>query len=73
MGVELLERYFAQGLARLPDLWFDLLAVLTGVGSLVIVYRNQRGWAVAEQMTRDAGLVVAVSAHYSAGAWESVL
>jgi len=38
----------------------------------VVLYRNQFGWTVAEQMTLRAGLVVAVSVHYSADAWEPV-
>lgn len=68
-GAGPLRAYFAAGLARLPDLRFDLLHVLTGVGSLTIVYRTQRGWTVAEQMARDAGRVTAVSVYYSADAF----
>ena len=71
-GKSALRGYFAAGLARLPDLRFDLLSVLTGVDSLAIVYRNQGGSTVAELMRLEAGRVTWASAHYSSDAWGSI-
>jgi hypothetical protein len=57
--------YYEEGLRRIPDLHFTLLAVLTGVGQLTILYRNQDRTLVAETLTvGDDGLVHAVSVTY---------
>ncbi len=65
-GKEALRDYFARGLASFPDLRFDLLRVLSGAGSVTLLYRSARGLLAAEVMEMgDAGKVVRASAHYA--------
>jgi hypothetical protein len=47
-GVAALREHFARGLARLPDLHFDLVEVYTGVASLAMTYRWADGTPVCE-------------------------
>ncbi len=57
--------YYEDGLRATPDLHFTLVEVLTGIGQLTILYRNQRGTLVAETLTLgEDGLVDAVSVTY---------
>lgn len=68
-GKAALRDYFARGLAAFPQLQFQLIDVLSGVDSLVLYYRNQRGTQTAEFMqlapTGPAWKVRRVLAHYS--------
>jgi hypothetical protein len=48
-----LERYFAQGLASVPNLRFELLEVLRAVRGFVIYYVNARGGHTAEYVELD--------------------
>lgn len=65
-GRAALRSYFEQGLARYPDLVFDLHEVLPGVRSLVVVYESVNNLLAAETMeVDDAGLVRRVLAHYT--------
>jgi hypothetical protein len=65
-GKKNLKDYFARGLSSFPDLHFDLLQVLTGAGSVTLLYRGVRGLTVAEVMEMgESGRVVRASAHYS--------
>jgi predicted ester cyclase len=65
VGVEALRNYWRCALAGLPDLHFDLEAVLAGADSLTILYRNQRGQQVAEMVEfNPAGEVVRSVACY---------
>lgn len=58
-GKAALRAYWEEGLRRIPDLRFEVVAVYAGVSTLVINYRNQRGGLVCEVLTfDDAGLVV---------------
>ena len=50
-GKDELRAYWAEGLRRIPDLHFEVLAYYVGVNTLVINYRNQRGGLVAEVLT----------------------
>ncbi|MFD2080526.1 conserved hypothetical protein [Actinopolymorpha cephalotaxi] len=50
-GKEALRAYWTEGLARIPDLRFEVLGVYVGVGTLVINYRNQVGGVVNEVLT----------------------
>lgn len=52
-GKEAVKAYWAKGLARLPDLHFELMDVLAGIDSLVVYYRGHRGPA-AEVFLFDA-------------------
>jgi ketosteroid isomerase-like protein len=59
-GKEALRAYWSHALALIPDLHFEVLGVFTGVSTLVIRYRNQRGNEVSEVLTFTAdGLVTA--------------
>jgi ketosteroid isomerase-like protein len=64
-GKPALSQYFAQGMARLPDLKFTLLAVYAGVESVVVNFRANYGHDVSELMVFDSdGLVREVRAHW---------
>lgn len=63
-GADAVRAYYEHGLARLPDLHFELEAVLVGVDTVTILYRNQRGQQVAETMVLDGDQVVRVMVSY---------
>ncbi|MET9021039.1 nuclear transport factor 2 family protein [Actinopolymorpha sp. NPDC004070] len=50
-GKEALRAYWTEGLARIPDLRFEVLGVYVGVDTLVLNYRNQVGGVVNEVLT----------------------
>lgn len=56
-GKAALREYWAEGLRRIPDLHFEIIATYVGVDTLVINYRNQRGALVNEVLTFDGPLV----------------
>ena len=61
-GKDALRGYWTHALGLVPDLRFELIGVYTGVGSIVINYRNQRGGLVNEVLIfDDDGLVRAGS------------
>jgi hypothetical protein len=65
-GKETLRAYFEKGLKAYPDLHFELLQVLTGIGSLTLYYRSVNNLLAAEVMFLDPrGLIERVAAHYS--------
>jgi hypothetical protein len=47
-GLEDLRRHLTRGLERLPELYFDLDAVYTGVSSIAMTYRWPEGTRVCE-------------------------
>lgn len=60
-----LKRYWRTALALIPDLHFEVERVLTGSDALTLLYRNQRGQAVAESFVFDeAGRVTLSIAAY---------
>jgi len=60
-----LRAYFAMGLKARPDLRFEPVAVLHGVGSTTSIYRGAGGRLVAETFVLDAGgKVVAANVAY---------
>lgn len=64
-GRDELRAYFARALERFPDLRFEPLDVLVGVGSVTLSYVSVEGRRAAEVMTLDEqGRVVRVLAHY---------
>lgn len=57
-GKAALRDYWNAALPKVPDLHFEVLGVLTGIDTVVIHYRNQRGIEVCEVLTfRPDGLV----------------
>ena len=65
-GLAGLRLYFRRGLEAFPDLQFELIEVLAGLSSVVLLYKNQRGTHTAEFMEFDAhGKVTRVAANYS--------
>jgi ketosteroid isomerase-like protein len=66
-GQAALRNYFKKGLDAFPNLQFELLDVMFGLSSVVLVYINQRGTKSAEFMEFGGGGKVArVVANYSA-------
>ena len=67
MGKAAVGAYWAAALARIPDLHFELLAVMHGVDSVVLHYRGAGGQLVAEVFHfNSAGLVCRACANYDA-------
>lgn len=65
-GKERVGAYWAKGLALSPDLHFELISILTGVGSVTLYYKNHRGQFVAEVFHFNAeGKVERTFAHYT--------
>jgi hypothetical protein len=65
-GKATLRNYFQRGLEAYPNLRFDLLDVMSGLSSVVLVYINQKGTKTAEFMEFDgSGKVARVVANYS--------
>ncbi len=65
-GKERVGEYWAKGLALSPDLHFELISILPGVGSVTLYYRNHRSQLVAEVFHFNAeGKVERAFAHYS--------
>ena len=56
-GKAALRAYWTEGLRRIPDLRFEVVAVYAGVHTIVINYRNQRGGLVNEVLTFDGPVV----------------
>jgi len=58
-GKDAIRAYWAIGLERIPDLHFEVVDVYTGVGVVVIHYRNHVGGLVNEVLhLNEDGLVV---------------
>ena len=67
VGKSAVAAYWATALAQIPDLHFELLAVLSGVDSVVLHYRRVRGQRAAEVFYfNSAGLVHRACANYEA-------
>jgi predicted ester cyclase len=65
-GDAALRAYFQRGLEAFPNLHFELIDVLTGVSSVVLLFKNQRGTHTAEFMELDStGKIIRVVANYS--------
>ena len=66
IGRASLRSYFQRGLEAFPELHFDLENVLSGLNSVVLYYKNQKGTRTAEFMELSAaGKVTRGIAHYS--------
>lgn len=58
--------YWKVGLAKHPDLHFELDQVFESPNSVVVYYRNERGSAVCEYLRcNEAGLIVQGAAHHA--------
>lgn len=65
-GKDRVGAYWAKGLALSPDLHFELISILIGVGSITLYYKNHRGQFVAEVFNFNAeGKVEQAFAHYT--------
>jgi hypothetical protein len=66
IGKTNLKAYFQRGLEAYPEIHFHLADVFLGVGSLVLLYTNQKGTRTAEFMElSETGKVVRVVANYT--------
>ncbi|MFO1434918.1 MAG: nuclear transport factor 2 family protein [Gammaproteobacteria bacterium] len=66
VGKDDLRNYFTIGLKAFPELHFELQEIMSGVNSVVLYYKNQKGVRVGEYMEIAAsGLVSRVVANYS--------
>jgi hypothetical protein len=64
-GNAALRNYFKRGLEVYPNLHFELLDVMSGLSSVVVCYRNQKGTKTAEFMEFGKnGKIVRVVANY---------
>ena len=64
-GNAALRNYFKRGLEVYPNLHFELLEVMSGLSSVVVCYRNQKGTKTAEFMEFGKnGKIVRVVANY---------
>jgi ketosteroid isomerase-like protein len=57
--------YWAAALKRMPDLRFELVDILIGVGSITLYYRGVRGMAAEVFQFNAEGKVIRASAHYA--------
>ena len=57
-GKAAVRHYWSEGLRRIPDLRFDVVAVYAGVETLVINYRNHTGALVCEVLAFNGPRVV---------------
>lgn len=64
-GKEAVGRYWAEALRRTPDLRFELLHVLTGVGSVTLIYNGVRGLSAEVFHFNETGKVIRACAHYA--------
>jgi len=64
VGRDALRRYWETGLARVPDLRFEVLDVALGVDAVALRYRNQAGRTVTEVAQFRDGKVAAAAAFY---------
>ena len=58
IGKPAIRAYWTAGLARLPDLHFEIEQVFAGVDCLVIAYVNQQGVRVSEVLMFEGDLVI---------------
>lgn len=63
-GKEIIRVYWARALARYPDLSFEKLHVLEGVGSVTIIYNGVRGLSAEVFHFNKQGKVYKAYAHY---------
>lgn len=67
-GKAALRAYWGIGLQRIPDLRFELVDVLAGIGQVTLYYRGHRGMAAESCHFGGDGLIVRAAASYAAPA-----
>jgi ketosteroid isomerase-like protein len=63
-GKESIRQYWRKALARVPDLHFETLHVLSGANGVTIIYRGHRGLSAEVFLFGKTGRVCAAFAHY---------
>jgi ketosteroid isomerase-like protein len=63
-GKEIIRAYWSKALAKYPDLYFEKLHVLVGVGSVTIIYNGVRGLSAEVFHFNNQAKVYAAYAHY---------
>jgi ketosteroid isomerase-like protein len=64
-GKAAIRPYWSKALARVPDLKFELITVLTGIDGVVLYYKSVQGRLAAEAFEfDDRGMVRKSAAHY---------
>lgn len=63
-GKEIIRAYWSKALAKYPDLHFEKLHVLAGVGSVTIIYNGVRGLSAEVFHFNSKAKVYAAYAHY---------
>jgi len=63
-GKKIIRVYWSRALAKYPELRFDKLHVLAGVGSVTIIYKGVRGLSAEVFHFNNQGKVYAAYAHY---------
>ena len=62
---DMLRQYFQNALAQNPDLRFDLIHMLEGIKTLVLVYKRNEMETAAEFLGfNDSGLIISSRSHY---------
>jgi ketosteroid isomerase-like protein len=64
-GKAALRNYWAQALAKIPELRFELIEALVGVNSLAIYYKGHRGTVAEVLVFGDSGRVKTATVCYS--------
>jgi hypothetical protein len=65
-GKAAIRSYWSAALEQFPDLRFELISVLVGVGSIALYYKGARDRLVAEVFHFGSdGKVTSASAHYA--------
>jgi uncharacterized cupin superfamily protein len=65
-GKAAIRQYWAKGLERIPDLHFELVDVLLGIGSVTLYYRGHRGMVAESFVFNGEGRVMRAAASYAA-------
>jgi ketosteroid isomerase-like protein len=63
-GKEIIRAYWSKALAKYPDLYFEKLHVLVGVGSVTIIYNGVCGLSAEVFHFNNQAKVSAAYAHY---------
>jgi len=64
-GKQIIREYWAGALKKYPTLHFEIQQVLTGAGSVTLVYNGVRGISAEVFLFNEVGKVYAAYAHYT--------
>ncbi len=65
-GKDAIRRYWAAGLAQIPEIHFQVTRVFQGINTLVIVFNSQQGVDHAEVLIFKDGLVIEGHGNFAA-------